>query len=114
MNESLSKCYVTARTEFSNSVIHHTGITSITAMLQLHVNIGLPIFILFVHSKKFKNCWPGILSCFFFLKILFIYLTQREKAQAGREAGRERGRSRLSTEQGAGCGARSQDPGIMT
>ena len=34
-----------------------------------------------------------------FLKILFIYLRERE--QAGGVAGRGRGRSRLSTEQGA-------------
>ena len=33
--------------------------------------------------------------------ILFIYLTRRERAQAGREAGRGRGRSRLPAEQGA-------------
>ena len=36
----------------------------------------------------------------FSLKILFIYLTQRERSQVGREAGRERG-----AEQRAQCGA---------
>jgi len=48
--------------------------------------------------------------CLFFFKDLFIYLTER--AQAGGAAGR--GRSRLPAEQGVRCGARSQDPGIMT
>ena len=42
------------------------------------------------------------------------YLTQRDWSQAGRVAGRGRGRSRLPTEQGAPCGTRSQNPGIMT
>ena len=39
----------------------------------------------------------------FFLKILFIYLTEREKqrAQAGGAASRRRGRSRLPAQQGA-------------
>ena len=49
-----------------------------------------------------------------FLKKDFIYLFDRQRSQVGREAGRERGESRLSTEQRARCGARSQDPGIMT
>lgn len=40
---------------------------------------------------------------------LFIYLRERACTQVmGR--GRERGRSKLHTEQGAGFGARSQDP----
>ena len=45
----------------------------------------------------------------------FIYLTERE-SQVGREAGRGRGLGggRLPAEQGARCGARSQDPEIMT
>ena len=51
---------------------------------------------------------------FFFFKILFIYLTERERSQVDREAGRERGGSRLAAEQKARCRARSQDPGIMT
>ena len=44
----------------------------------------------------------------------FIYLTERMCAQAGKAAGRGRGRSRLPAEQGAQCGAWSQDSGIMT
>jgi len=40
-----------------------------------------------------------------FLKILFIYLTERERTQAGEAANRGRGRRRLPTEQGARCGA---------
>ena len=55
---------------------------------------------------------PGSPVCVFFLKILFIYLTDR--SQLGREAGRERGGSRLPAQQRARCGARSQDSGIMT
>ena len=45
-----------------------------------------------------------------FFKKIFIYLFER--AQVGRVAGR--GRSRLSAEQGAQGGTRSQDPEIMT
>lgn len=41
----------------------------------------------------------------------FIYLMEREWEQAGAGAGR--GRSMLSAEQGARCGASSQDPRIM-
>ena len=46
--------------------------------------------------------------------ILFIYLTERERAQAGKAAGRGRGRSRLPAEQRAQCRDGSQDSGIMT
>ena len=50
-----------------------------------------------------------------FKKIFFIYFfdrkRERERAHAG---GNGRGRSRLPAEQGARCGARSQDLGIMT
>ena len=42
---------------------------------------------------------------FFFFKILFIYLFDRQRSQVGREAGRERGGSRLPAEQRAQCGA---------
>ena len=54
------------------------------------------------------------MSPFFKKKILFIYLTERERAQVGREAGRERRGRRLPAEQRARHGARSQNPGIMT
>ena len=47
---------------------------------------------------------------YLFLKILFIHLTKRERAQAGRAAGRGRGRSG----QGVRCGDWFQDSGIMT
>ena len=45
----------------------------------------------------------------FFLKILFIYLTERERSQVGREAGRERGEagSLLSREPDAGLDPRT-------
>ena len=46
-----------------------------------------------------------------FCKIFLIYL--REKARV-RERSRGRGKSRIPAEQGAQCGARSQDPGIRT
>ena len=54
---------------------------------------------------------------FSFLKILFIYLTERERERErennqGSNKGEER--SRLSIEQGAWCEAQSQDPGIVT
>uniref|UniRef100_A0A8C7BYE9 Striatin n=1 Tax=Neovison vison TaxID=452646 RepID=A0A8C7BYE9_NEOVI len=59
--------------------------------------------------------WVFLFLFFFFLKISFI-LSDRQRSQVGREAGRERegGGSRLPAEQRARCGARSQDPGIMT
>ena len=44
----------------------------------------------------------------------FIYLFDRESEHKQGELQRERGRSRLPAEQGARCGTRSQDPGIMT
>ena len=47
-----------------------------------------------------------------FFKKDFIYLTERERAQA--KGGAEGERSRFPTEQGAGCGAQSQDPSMMT
>lgn len=49
---------------------------------------------------------------FFFFRILFIYLRKRERERACTSMGR--GRKRRPTEQGAGGGARSQDPRIMT
>ena len=55
-------------------------------------------------------CWPP----FFFLKILFIWHRERERprSQVGRQGGRWR--NRFPTEKGAQCGARIQDPRIMT
>ena len=49
-------------------------------------------------------------------KILLIYLTERERERERECTSRRssRGRSRLPTAQGAQCGARSQDPRIMT
>ena len=51
---------------------------------------------------------------YLFLKILFVYLTERETASERGNTNRVsgRGRSRLPAEHGARCGARSQDPGI--
>ena len=49
----------------------------------------------------------------FFKKILFIYLTERERVQAGEAAGRRRRRTKLPAEQGARCWAWYQDPVIM-
>lgn len=48
------------------------------------------------------------ISVYLFFNILFIYSTERERAQAGGAAGR--GKSR---EQGVQSGTSSQDPGIM-
>ena len=45
---------------------------------------------------------------------LFIWQREWERAQAEGVAGRRRGRSRLPAEQGAQCGAQSQNPEIMT
>ena len=51
----------------------------------------------------------------FLKKILFIYLTEREKESEHKQREQQKkGRSSLLTEQGAQCRAPSQDPGIMT
>ena len=44
----------------------------------------------------------------------FINLFERERDRTSRKRETGRGRSRLPTEQGAQCGAQSQDPEIMT
>ena len=49
-----------------------------------------------------------------FFKIFFIYLIERERAEACRLTSRGGGRSRLLAEQGAQPGARRQDPRITT
>ena len=48
--------------------------------------------------------------------ILFIlfYLTERDTERGNTSKGSVRGRSRIPAEQGAQCGARSQDSGVMT
>ena len=50
--------------------------------------------------------WPGwtfkYMPFFFFFKILFIHLRERESLRGGRDRGRRR--SRLPTEHGAQCG----------
>jgi len=52
---------------------------------------------------------------FFFFKILFTYLTERDTVREGTQArGSGRGRSRLPAERRARYGTRSQDPGTMT
>lgn len=52
---------------------------------------------------------------FFFFKILFIFFDRERHSRGGNTSrGSERGRSRLPTEQGAWCRARTQDPGITT
>ena len=61
----------------------------------------------------FCNCRVIFILFYFFLRF-YLFICQREWAQADREAGRGRGRSKLPAEQGARCGTRSQDPGIMT
>ena len=59
----------------------------------------------------FEGNFVGVLG---FLKILFIYLIERERVWAGEAAGSGRGRSRLPTQQGTQFRSPSQDPGIMT
>ena len=51
-------------------------------------------------------------SASIFLKILFVYLTEREHTSMGRSRGRER--SRLPAEQRAQCGLSPKTPRIMT
>ena len=51
---------------------------------------------------------------FLFIYLLYLFDTQRERAQVGKQADREGGGSRLPVEQRAQCGARSQDPETMT
>ena len=48
---------------------------------------------------------------FFFFKILFIYLTERQPAREGTQAGGV-GEEEAGSHGGAQCGARSQDSGI--
>ena len=48
---------------------------------------------------------------FFFQYFIYLFMDRElERAQAREASGRGRGRSRLSGEQGAQCGAQSQDP----
>ena len=74
------------------------------------------------------NTWPQIFfrrrkwkaqvllgTFFFFLKILFIYLTKRERENTSRQSSRQReGEKQIPTKQGAQSRARSQDPRIIT
>jgi len=62
--------------------------------LVLQFNSSLLSILLLIKGQQF------ILYDFFFFKD-FIYLFDRERAQAGEAAGRGRGRSRLPAEQGA-------------
>ena len=68
------------------------------------------------HVRISENIWLNenkqVISFLFIY--LFIYLFDREIHSERGIASRRRGRSRLPAEQGAQCGARSQDPGIMT
>jgi len=67
-------------------------------------------------------CWgmfplfpDGLAFLFFiFLNIFYLFIWEREWERESMRGGRVRGRSRLPAEQGAQCGTRSQDPGIMT
>ena len=49
-----------------------------------------------------------------FLKILFIFLRDRERAMENKQGKWQRERDKLPAEQGAQSGAQSQDPRIMT
>jgi len=55
----------------------------------------------------------GALDSFFYFKILFIHLKERERVHK-QGGGAEGERSRLPAEQGAQCGTRSRDSRIMT
>ena len=71
--------------------------------------------LVFRTTSNKKRTFCGVFLVFVFN--IFIYSFERrdsERASTNRWMDRERGRSRLPTEQGAQCGARSQDPGIMT
>ena len=59
---------------------------------------------------------PNLFFKHFLKHFLEDFLNLFDRSQVGREAGRERdwGGSRLPAEQRARCGARSQDPEIMT
>jgi len=60
---------------------------------------------------------PFVMLChifFFFLKILFIYLRETEWETENMRGRRVRGRGGLPAEQGARCGTRSRDSGIVT
>ena len=72
------------------------------------------IIYLIIHNHKPLSSLRLLISgCFSFLFFLRFYLTQRASEHKGGRI-RRRGRSKLPAEQGAYCGAPSQDPGIMT
>ena len=68
------------------------------------------------HFQECEQVMSSFVFLFFIFLKIFIYLficqRERERASTGRQSGR--GRSRLPAEQGARCGTRSQDAGIMT
>ena len=64
-------------------------------------------------TKVVVDIFPCIFRVFFVLEF-YLFIWQREQESTSRQSSRGRGRSRLPTEQGARCGAQSQDPGIKT
>ena len=83
-------------------------------------SLGPPICIFISHlckdfSSGYYQKYPFSLPFFFSLfNRFYLFVWQRERAQAGGAADRGRGRNRPSEKQGAWCGAQSQDPRIMT
>ena len=65
-------------------------------------------------SHCYLNC-DNQLGWFSFFKRLYLFVWEREHGRGvGGGRGRGKGTSRPSAERGAGCGALSQDPEIMT
>ena len=63
---------------------------------------------------KWKKKWFVFLILVYFFHFIYLFERERETAQMQGEQQQREGRSQLLTEQGAQCGARSQDPWIMT
>ena len=74
-----------------------------------------PYIILYKVLRSFCFCWLYFFNILLFIlkNILYFFERKNEQARKRESTSREGGRSRLLTEQGVQCGARSQDPEIM-
>ncbi|XP_054363184.1 lymphocyte activation gene 3 protein isoform X3 [Mirounga angustirostris] len=67
------------------------------------------------HPSAPTGHWLPLFSVFFsFFLRFYLFDRERHRERGNTSRGSGRGKSRLPAEQGARCGSRSQDPGIMT
>ena len=102
-----------------NMLRSHIAFRKSSHLQLLSINHSVSIFplstSLWEDQQTLATFMASSLPLFFFFSLRFyLFICQREWAQADREVGRGRGRSRFPAEQRAQCGTRSQDPGIMT